>query len=179
MRKTSNASTPSLPRCSSFSKSRPCLVPRPMERRRMTAAQREAIYGDSPNAPQQTSNVSQAQAEAKQKALEREKLHQDALNSDTVAIDFSHQKCRPPGSVASNRHPYKTKTGAGCSTRKGQGIPFHQAPRQRAKKKRKKKKKRERVIICNRHPPPPAHAGGAPKCLCSNHQQKGYWMIIL
>ena len=33
---------------------------------RMTAAQREAIYGDSPNAPQQTSYVSQAQAEAKQ-----------------------------------------------------------------------------------------------------------------
>ena len=45
----------------------------------MTAAQRSAIYGDSPNAPQQTSNISQAQAEAKQKELEREKLHQDAL----------------------------------------------------------------------------------------------------
>ncbi len=56
----------------------------------MTAAQRTAIYGDSPNAPKQTSNVSQAQADAKQKALEREKLHQDALNSDTVAIDFAH-----------------------------------------------------------------------------------------
>jgi type IV secretory pathway VirB10-like protein len=56
----------------------------------MTAAQRAAIYGDSPNAPKQTSDLSQAQAEAKQKALEREKLHQDALNSDTVAIDFSH-----------------------------------------------------------------------------------------
>jgi type IV secretory pathway VirB10-like protein len=56
----------------------------------MTAAQRSAIYGDSPNAPQQTSNISQAQAEAKQKQLEREKLHQDALNSDTVAIDFAH-----------------------------------------------------------------------------------------
>jgi type IV secretion system protein VirB10 len=56
----------------------------------MTAAQRTAIYGDSPNAPQRTSNVSQAQAEAKQKALEREKLRHDALNSDTVAIDFAH-----------------------------------------------------------------------------------------
>lgn len=64
---------------------------------RMTAAQRQAIYGDSPNAPQQTSNVSQAQAEAKQKALEREKLHQDALNSDTVAIDFSHVGVAVPG----------------------------------------------------------------------------------
>ncbi len=56
----------------------------------MTAAQRSAIYGDSPNAPKQTSNVSQAQAEAKQKALAREKLHQDALSSDTVAIEFAH-----------------------------------------------------------------------------------------
>jgi type IV secretion system protein VirB10 len=64
---------------------------------RMTAEQREAIYGGSPNAPKQTSNVSQAQAEAKQKALEREKLHQDALNSDTVAIDFSHPSSATPG----------------------------------------------------------------------------------
>ncbi len=56
----------------------------------MTAAQRSAMYGDSPNAPSKTSNVSQVQAEAKQKALEKEKLHQDALNSDTVAIDFAH-----------------------------------------------------------------------------------------
>ena len=56
----------------------------------MTAAQRSAMYGDSPNAPAKTSNVSQVQAEAKQKALEKEKLHQDALNSDTVAIDFAH-----------------------------------------------------------------------------------------
>ncbi|HEV2618710.1 MAG TPA: TrbI/VirB10 family protein [Acidobacteriaceae bacterium] len=61
----------------------------------MTSAQRSAIYGGSANAPTQTSNVSQAQAEAKQKILEREKLHQDALNSDTVAIDFAH-----PGSAA-------------------------------------------------------------------------------
>jgi len=61
----------------------------------MTAAQRSAIYGDSPNAPQQTSNISQAQAEAKQKELEREKLHQDALNSDTVAIDFAHAAVAP------------------------------------------------------------------------------------
>ena len=56
----------------------------------MTPAQRAAIYGDSPNAPSQTSNVSQAQAEAKQKALAREKQQQDAINSDTVAIDFAH-----------------------------------------------------------------------------------------
>jgi type IV secretory pathway VirB10-like protein len=56
----------------------------------MTAAQRAAIYGDNPNAPAQTSNVSQAQAEAKQKTLAREKQQQDAIDSDTVAIDFEH-----------------------------------------------------------------------------------------
>ena len=56
----------------------------------MSPAQRQAIYGNSPNAPQKTSTASQANAEAKQRALAREKLHQDALNSDTVAIDFAH-----------------------------------------------------------------------------------------
>jgi type IV secretion system protein VirB10 len=64
----------------------------------MTAAQRAAIYGDSPNAPQKTSNVSQAQAEAKQKALAREKQQQDAIASDTVAIDFAHATVAPVGS---------------------------------------------------------------------------------
>jgi type IV secretory pathway VirB10-like protein len=64
---------------------------------KMTPAQRSAIYGDNPNAPKQTSNVSQAQAEAKQKALEREKLHQDALNSDTVAVDFGRPATATPG----------------------------------------------------------------------------------
>jgi type IV secretory pathway VirB10-like protein len=67
---------------------------------KMTAAQRDAIYGNSSNAPKQTSNVSQAQAEAKQKVLEREKVHQDAVNSDTVAIDFSHPSVPTPGSAA-------------------------------------------------------------------------------
>ena len=56
----------------------------------MTAAQRDAIYGASPNAPQHTSNVSEAQAEAKQKALAREKQKQDAINSRTLVIDFAH-----------------------------------------------------------------------------------------
>jgi type IV secretory pathway VirB10-like protein len=65
----------------------------------MTAAQRSAMYGDSPNAPNRTSNVSQVQAEAKQKALEKEKVHQDAVNSDTVAIDFAHPSA--PASAAS------------------------------------------------------------------------------
>ncbi len=57
----------------------------------MTAAQRQMIYGDSPNAPQRTSDASQGQAEAKQRELARKKQRQDALNSDTVAIDFSQQ----------------------------------------------------------------------------------------
>ena len=61
----------------------------------MSAAQRKEIYGDSPSAPKQTSNVSQAQAEAKQKALAREKQKQDAINSDTVAIDFAHAGSGP------------------------------------------------------------------------------------
>ena len=66
---------------------------------RMTPAQKDAIYGGSPNAPKQTSNASQAQAEAKQKLLEREKLHQDALNSDTVAVDFSHPSVPSSGAT--------------------------------------------------------------------------------
>ena len=56
----------------------------------MTPAQRQAMYGNNnPNAPQKTSTQSQAQAEAKQRQLERDRQHQEALNSDTVAIDFA------------------------------------------------------------------------------------------
>jgi type IV secretory pathway VirB10-like protein len=66
----------------------------------MTAAQRSAIYGDSPNAPQRTSNMSQAQAEAKQKELAKEKQQQDAINSDTVAIDFDRTSPATPATVA-------------------------------------------------------------------------------
>jgi len=62
----------------------------------MTTAQRDAIYGSSPNAPQHTSNVSEAHAEAKQRALAREKQKQDAINSGTVAIDFEHASEAPP-----------------------------------------------------------------------------------
>jgi len=65
----------------------------------MTPAQRDAIYGGSSNAPQHTSNVSEAQAEAKQKRLAVEKQQQDALNSDTVAIDFSHAGSATPTAV--------------------------------------------------------------------------------
>jgi type IV secretion system protein VirB10 len=55
----------------------------------MTAAQRDAIYGGSANAPQRTSNTSEAQAQAKQQAIASEKQKQDAINSSTVAIDFA------------------------------------------------------------------------------------------
>ena len=70
----------------------------------MTAAQRTAIYGNSPNAPQHTSNASQAQAEAKQRVLVREKQHQDALNSDTVAIDFAHSAVVAPDAAVFGEH---------------------------------------------------------------------------
>ena len=72
----------------------------------MTAAQRQAIYGGSPNAPQRTSGASQAHAEAQQRQLAREKLHQDALASDTVAIDFSAQgsSAKPTTVLAENEH---------------------------------------------------------------------------
>jgi type IV secretion system protein VirB10 len=67
----------------------------------MTTAQRDAIYGNSPNAPTRTSNVSQAQAETKQKALAMEKQRQDAVNSDTVAIDFARANAAPAPAVPS------------------------------------------------------------------------------
>ena len=69
----------------------------------MTAAQRDAIYGSSANAPTHTSNVSEAQAEAKQKQLAREKQRQDAIDSDTVAIDFQRS-----GSAAAVSAPATT-----------------------------------------------------------------------
>jgi len=61
----------------------------------MTPAQRDSIYGNSANAPQHTSNLTEAQAEAKQKELAREKQQQDAIDSDTVAIDFERTASTP------------------------------------------------------------------------------------
>jgi len=66
----------------------------------MTAAQRAAIYGESPNAPIITSDASQARAEEKQRELAKEKLQQDAINSDTVAIDFEHPTAPVPTPTA-------------------------------------------------------------------------------
>lgn len=67
----------------------------------MTAAQRAAIYGESPNAPIITSNASQGRAEAKQRELAKEKLQQDAIDSDTVAIDFEHSGAATPAVAVS------------------------------------------------------------------------------
>ena len=63
----------------------------------MTPAQSAAIYGTSPNAPRQTSGHAEAQAQARQKAAEREKRRVDALNSDTVAVDFQIHDSKSEG----------------------------------------------------------------------------------
>jgi type IV secretion system protein VirB10 len=78
----------------------------------MTPAQRDAIYGGSSNAPQHTSNVSEVQAEAKQKRLAIEKQQQDALNSDTVAIDFSHAGSAAPTPVLAAKEESPDKASA-------------------------------------------------------------------
>jgi type IV secretion system protein VirB10 len=62
----------------------------------MTPAQAQAIYGNSPNAPQQTSGQAEARAQAKQQAAERERKRLEALNSDTVAVDFETQNAAAP-----------------------------------------------------------------------------------
>lgn len=71
----------------------------------MTAAQRAAIYGESPNAPVITSDASQERAEAKQRELAKEKQHQNAVDSDTVAIDFEHGSGTPNPVVVAQSSP--------------------------------------------------------------------------
>ena len=82
----------------------------------MTPAQRAAIYGPgNPNAPQATSQMSERQAEAKQAQLAREKQHQDAIDSDTVAVDFSQPTTEHPTAapiVAEDHHAAKPATDA-------------------------------------------------------------------
>ena len=85
----------------------------------MTAAQRAAIYGDSPNAPLITSGASEQRAEAKQQELAKEKQALAAIDSDTEAIDFESPntgstltaaaKAQPPAApVANGAIPDKT-----------------------------------------------------------------------
>ena len=71
----------------------------------MTAAQSAAIYGSSANAPRQTSGQAEALAQAKQKAADREKRRLDALNSDTVAVDFQTHEEKPAGSISTSSWP--------------------------------------------------------------------------
>jgi hypothetical protein len=71
----------------------------------MTPAQSAAIYGTGPNAPRQTSGQSEAHAQAKQKAADREKHRVDALNSDTVAVDFQMHDAKPEGQAPSSTAP--------------------------------------------------------------------------
>ena len=71
----------------------------------MTAAQSAAIYGSSANAPRQTSGQAEALAQAKQKAADREKRRLDALNSDTVAVDFQTHEEKPAGSTPTSSGP--------------------------------------------------------------------------
>ena len=94
----------------------------------MTPAQRAAIYGESPNAPQRTSNMPEAQAEAKQKRLAIEKQQQDARNSDTVAIDFSRETV-PGRSVA-----VEAAKSEGVEKGSGEEIAGSNAPKETAAK---------------------------------------------
>lgn len=66
----------------------------------MTAAQRATIYGESPNAPVITSNASEARAEAKQRELAKEKQHENAIDSDTEAIDFEQAHAAASASLS-------------------------------------------------------------------------------
>ncbi len=88
----------------------------------MTAAQRSAIYGDSPNAPQHTSNLSQAQAEAKQKQLAKEKQRQDAINSDTVAIDFERTGPAPATTMAEAAEGAAANAAGGAAPTKSASV---------------------------------------------------------
>lgn len=89
----------------------------------MTAAQRTAIYGDNPNAPQRTSNMSEAQAEAKQKLLAKEKQQQDAINSDTLAIDFEHSGVVPASTAVVPAAGPATTDVAGSAAAQPVGVP--------------------------------------------------------
>ena len=87
----------------------------------MTQAQRDAMYGkDNPNAPQKTSAQSQREAEAKQRQLERERQHQQALDSDTVAIDFA--KSAPASGNANNTAVEAAPAEAPAGREQGQDV---------------------------------------------------------
>ena len=82
----------------------------------MTAAQRAAIYGESPNGPVITSSASQERAEAKQRELAKERQHQNAIDSDTVAIDFEHSNAAVPATTAEAAHETAANTTSSASS---------------------------------------------------------------
>jgi len=82
----------------------------------MTAAQRAAIYGESPNGPVITSSASQDRAEAKQRELAKERQHQNAIDSDTVAIDFEHSNAAVPATTAEAAHETAANTTSSASS---------------------------------------------------------------
>jgi type IV secretion system protein VirB10 len=87
----------------------------------MTAAQRAAIYGESPNAPIITSDASQERAEVKQQELAREKQQQDAIDSDTVAIDFEHTS-PVPATVTVKAAPTAANAAVGAAPAKPASV---------------------------------------------------------
>jgi len=89
----------------------------------MTDAQRDAMYGNSRNAPKKTSNATQAQAEAKQRQLAREKEHQDAVNSDTVAIDFAHPATATAAAVPAENVLAEREEGGNQARGEDLGVP--------------------------------------------------------
>jgi type IV secretion system protein TrbI len=97
----------------------------------MTAAQRAAIYGESPNAPVITSDASQERAEAKQRELAKEKQHQNAIDSDTVAIDFEHPSAAAPATTAEAGHETAGNVASNATSAlpaREQPVPEHAAP---------------------------------------------------
>ena len=100
----------------------------------ITKAQRDAIYGGSSNAPQHTSNVSEAQAEAKQRTLAREKQKQDAINSDTMAIDFARAGETATGSLPNPQTAavLAERSEAPSSLKSEEAVTMNGAPSQRS-----------------------------------------------
>ncbi len=102
----------------------------------MTRAQSAAIYGTSQNAPKQTSGQSEAHAQAKQKAADREKHKVEALNSDTVAVDFQTHEVKAEGQAPSTIRPSVTGPTVAVNqsaTEEGPAAP-EEGPRPGAKK---------------------------------------------
>ena len=86
----------------------------------MTDAQARALYGAGPNAPQRaTSSAAELRAQARQDALMRRKRREDALNSDTLAIDFTRAASPAPVVPASAQRPVAEEAEAAEAAKPG------------------------------------------------------------